>query len=100
MSDVLTTETVLDALERAATAHGVHEAEDLGGVYDDEWPSWYAAHMARTLAETGHQVGADVLRAALEDAAAAHAAHEQETGAKDPKWRQWYAAHMRPGLSG
>jgi hypothetical protein len=96
---MLTTETVLDALERAATAHGVHEAEELGGVYDQEWPSWYAAHMARTLREAGSAIGADVLQAALEDAAAAHALHEKEIGAKDPDWPRWYAAHMVPALS-
>lgn len=97
---MLTTDVVLDALEQAAAAHGVHEAEELGGVYDQEWPSWYAAHMARTLAEGGHAVGADVLQAALEDAAAAHAEHEAEIGAKDADWPQWYAARMTPALAG
>lgn len=97
---MLTTETVLDALERAAAAHGVHEAEELGGVYDEEWPSWYAAHMAQTLAAAGHPIGADLLQSALEDAAAAHAVHEEEIGAKDSDWPQWYAARMTPALAG
>ena len=96
---MLTTETLLDALERAAAAHGVHEAEELGGVYDEEWPSWYAAHMARTLAETGQAIGADALKAALEGAAAAHAEHEKQIGGKDPDWPQWYAAHMSAVLT-
>lgn len=100
MIDVLTTDIVLDALDRAAAAHGVHEAEELGGVYDQEWPRWYAAHMARTLAKSGHPVGADVLQPALEEAAAAHARHEQEIGEKDPDWPQWYAAYMTPALAG
>jgi hypothetical protein len=99
VSTVLTKETVLDALERAAAAHGVHEAEELGGVYDQEWPRWYAAHMARTLAEAGHPVGVDALQAALEDAAAAHADHEKQIGAKDPDWPQWYAERMTPVLA-
>lgn len=97
MSAVLTEEVVLDALERAAAAHGVHEAEELGGVYDEEWPSWYAAHMAATLAE--HGIAADALRLALEQAAAAHAAHEEATGVKDAEWPQWYAAQMTPSLA-
>jgi len=97
MSSVLTQEIVLDALERAAAAHGVHETEELGGVYDEEWPSWYAAHMAGTLAD--HGVGADSLKLALERAAAAHAEHEQSTGAKDADWPRWYAAHMTPSLA-
>ena len=32
------------ALIRAATAHGEHEARN-GGEYDDQWPAWYAAYM-------------------------------------------------------
>jgi catechol 2,3-dioxygenase-like lactoylglutathione lyase family enzyme len=33
-----------EALIRAATAHGEHEARN-GGEYDAEWPVWYAAYM-------------------------------------------------------
>lgn len=51
-----TTEVLLDALKRAAAAHGIHEAKDLGGVYDEDWPQWYAAHMTRTLADTGYEL--------------------------------------------
>jgi catechol 2,3-dioxygenase-like lactoylglutathione lyase family enzyme len=32
------------ALIRAATAHGEHEARN-GGEYDKQWPAWYAAYM-------------------------------------------------------
>jgi catechol 2,3-dioxygenase-like lactoylglutathione lyase family enzyme len=32
------------ALARAATAHGEHEARN-GGQYDEQWPAWYAAYM-------------------------------------------------------
>jgi hypothetical protein len=51
-----TTAFLRDLLERAAAAHGVHEAEDLGGVYDVNWPQWYAEHMTRTLAEAGYRL--------------------------------------------
>lgn len=47
---------ILDALKKAAAAHGVHEAEDLGGVYDEQWPEWYADHMAATLADAGYRL--------------------------------------------
>jgi len=97
MTSMLTETMVLDALERAAAAHGVHEAEELGGVYDDEWPSWYAAHMAQALA--GHGLDAEVLKTTLEQAAAAHGQHEAETGAKDADWPRWYAAYMTPLLT-
>jgi hypothetical protein len=49
-------ELVLDLLKQAAAAHGVHEKEDLGGVYDEAWPEWYAEHMTRTLAERGYRI--------------------------------------------
>jgi hypothetical protein len=33
----------LEALLKAAgEAHGVFEREELGGVYDEDWPAWYA----------------------------------------------------------
>ena len=32
------------ALIRAATAHGEHEARN-GGQYDEQWPTWYATYM-------------------------------------------------------
>ncbi|WP_394769984.1 hypothetical protein [Lacisediminihabitans sp.] len=56
MSEPTTTDVLLDALQRAAAAHGIHEKEDLGGVFDVEWPKWYAEHMARSLAEAGYRL--------------------------------------------
>lgn len=35
------------ALRDAAIAHGKHEAEELDGKYDENWPAWYAEHMAK-----------------------------------------------------
>lgn len=51
-----TIDILTDALERAAAAHGVYEKEELLGKYDDEWPRWYAQHMARTLSEDGYDL--------------------------------------------
>ena len=31
-----------DVLARAERAHGAYEATELNGVYDAEWPRWYA----------------------------------------------------------
>jgi hypothetical protein len=50
------TELLLDALKNAAGAHGVHEAEELGGVYDEAWPEWYADHMAAALEQAGYRL--------------------------------------------
>lgn len=49
-----TEKIVLELLTDAAAAHGVHETEDLGSVYDEQWPQWYAAHMAKALSEHGY----------------------------------------------
>jgi catechol 2,3-dioxygenase-like lactoylglutathione lyase family enzyme len=40
-----------NALVRAATAHGEHEARN-GGVRDENWPEWYAAYMVAEQAGT------------------------------------------------
>ncbi|MFD4957957.1 hypothetical protein [Microbacterium sp. NPDC058389] len=45
-----------ELLIRTAAAHGAHERDDLGGVYDEDWPRWYAAYMAQALADGGHVV--------------------------------------------
>jgi hypothetical protein len=31
-------------LAETETAHGAYEATELNGVYDQEWPRWYAAY--------------------------------------------------------
>ncbi|MDR2998836.1 MAG: hypothetical protein LBU78_12055 [Microbacterium sp.] len=41
-------------LRETASAHGEYEEEHLGGIYDEDWPSWYAAFLARALAERGY----------------------------------------------
>jgi hypothetical protein len=47
------TDRLTGALQRAAGAHGQHE-EQIGHP-DPDWPSWYAEHMTRTLAEEGYR---------------------------------------------
>ena len=51
-----TVQVVRDMLERAAAAHGVYEAEALGGRHHEEWPQWYAEHIASTLADSGYTI--------------------------------------------
>lgn len=48
-------------LRQAELAHAEHEAKDLGGVYDQEWPRWYASYAAgHGLADIlGHEVTED-----------------------------------------
>ena len=42
-----TKDILLNALQSAAIAHGVHEKEL--GKHDPDWPQWYAQHMTHTL---------------------------------------------------
>jgi predicted enzyme related to lactoylglutathione lyase len=44
---------LMQALIRAATAHGEHEERN-GGEYDEQWPAWYAAYMVAE--QTGAQL--------------------------------------------
>lgn len=37
-------EAISALLTEAEAAHGVYEATVLGGVYDQEWPNWYATY--------------------------------------------------------
>lgn len=50
------TPVILEALKLAAEAHGVHEATELGGVFDEQWPEWYADHMTKTLSSQGYRL--------------------------------------------
>ncbi|HEY4268629.1 MAG TPA: hypothetical protein VGM94_10605 [Galbitalea sp.] len=56
LSQVETLSVILDVLNQAATAHGIHEATDLGGVRDEQWPEWYAQHMVANLANGGYKL--------------------------------------------
>ena len=47
------TEVLEDSLKKAADAHGIHEKEELGGVFDEQWPAWYATYMTKQLADDG-----------------------------------------------
>lgn len=52
-------------LAQAGEAHGAYETAELGGVYDEAWPRWYAAYavehgIGRIL---GRDIGVDELAA-------------------------------------
>ena len=54
------TAVLLEALEKAAAAHGVHEKE-LGRA-DADWAKWYAEHMTRSLGAGGYDITAPAPR--------------------------------------
>jgi hypothetical protein len=42
------TQTAVSALlSQAGAAHGVYEERELNGVYDQNWPDWYAAYLVQ-----------------------------------------------------
>ncbi|MGW4928646.1 hypothetical protein ACWEOH_05765 [Agromyces sp. NPDC004153] len=47
---------IFDLLVEAAAAHGVYEEKELGGVYDEAWPEWYATHMTEALETHGYRL--------------------------------------------
>lgn len=36
---------IASLLDKTLAAHSVHEERELNGVYDQEWPAWYAAYL-------------------------------------------------------
>ncbi len=44
---------VLRLLKDTAAAHGSFEKEQLGGVFDEQWPEWYAAYFTDRLHDEG-----------------------------------------------
>lgn len=65
--DTTTNEVILDLLTGAAAAHGVYETEQLDGVYDEEWPAWYAAHMTSALVARGYRLVKDAAATAASE---------------------------------
>jgi hypothetical protein len=49
-----TTVRLVQALRDAAAAHGVHETEI--GHPDEDWPSWYAVYMIKSLGDDGYHL--------------------------------------------
>jgi hypothetical protein len=57
------TDAVIGLLDETKVAHGRFEASELKGVYDQDWPSWYARYAVdHGLGDlVGHRVSADAL---------------------------------------
>jgi hypothetical protein len=53
----LTNEKLTALLREAEAAHGKYEAEELGGVRDEEWAAWYAEFIVNALRERSERPG-------------------------------------------
>jgi hypothetical protein len=82
------TGAVTALLVETQQAHGAFEATDLNGVYDQDWPRWYAAYAV------DHGIGALVGRAVTADELAAFlASSNAEFERADPKPEELWATY-------
>lgn len=85
-------ERALSALLReTGSAHGVYETTELDGVYDEQWPIWYAAYLVTHGVGDllGRPVTVEELRVLLKKC---QAAHERDRAAE--AWPVYYARHL------
>lgn len=77
-----------ELLVRAESAHGVYERTELHGVYDQDWPRWYARFAVE------HGIGALVGREVTADELAAFLARTNaELERSEPKPDEPWSAH-------
>jgi hypothetical protein len=93
---VITDATLLDALTRAAAAHGEYETTELDGVYDQAWADWYAKHMSASLRAEGFALAPELLAEELRAASTAHGLRDKTPDDPDENWPAWYVARMMP----
>lgn len=84
-------------LRQAELEHAEHEAKDLGGVYDQEWPRWYATYAAEhAIAEIlGRDVSIEELATFLADSYADFASADPRPEAP---WAEYTAARISAEL--
>jgi hypothetical protein len=78
-------------LTEASAAHGAYETSELGGVYDEQWPAWYARYLV------AHGLGTFLGRAVTAEEVApllaeCDAAYKRENPAVS--WPDFYAQRL------
>jgi hypothetical protein len=86
-----TEHAVAALLAQAGAAHGVYEEAELNGVYDQNWPDWYATYLVEHgLADLlGMPITVERLRALLKQYDEDYQRARPNTG-----WPQFYAARL------
>jgi hypothetical protein len=86
-------EAIAALLLRAEGDHATFEATELNGVYDTNWPHWYAAHLVEHgLGDLlGHTVAAEDVAGFL---ASTYAEFEQAAPPPDRTWATFIADRM------
>ena len=90
-------EEISALLGQAEEAHGAYERDELGGVYDEDWPRWYATYVVDNgiSAMVGHEVSADELEYFL----IRSNAEFQATGSKPAEpWARYTAGRIAAEL--
>ena len=92
-------EAIEALLVQAEEAHGVYERTELNGVYDQEWPRWYAAFAVEhgIGALVGREVSADQLATFLADG---YAEFQQMEPKPAEPWAAWAARRIAVDLAG
>jgi hypothetical protein len=84
-------------LDKAKSAHGVYEAEELGGVYDEAWAQWYADYMMQNgMAEVAGAGSLDAMRLAE---LLSRADVEQRANEPGENWKPFYARYLAEALA-
>ncbi len=87
-------EAVAALLEQAGAAHAVYEERELGGVYDERWPEWYAAYLVEH--GLGEILGRPISAAELAGLLARYDA-EYKAAQPDEPWPAFYARQLVEG---
>jgi hypothetical protein len=83
------TEAIIALLAETEAAHGAFEATELKGVYDQEWPRWYASYAVE------HGIGERLGRAVTADQLAEFLAKSYaEFEQADPKPSEPWTAYV------
>jgi len=80
-------EKLIEILRKASSAHGDYEINILNGVYDNNWPVWYAAYVVGALGMEAIKP-AKLTQLLIE----AHEAHQKQN--PDANWPTFYADHI------
>jgi hypothetical protein len=92
-------QAVAALLREAETAHGVYEATVLGGVFDEDWPAWYAAYLLDH--GLGDRLpGGESLDVATLTAMLARLAADYQRGEQASSWPDIYARGIVAAIRG
>jgi hypothetical protein len=92
-------QAVAALLREAETAHIAYETNVLGGVFDEDWPAWYAAYgLDHGLGD--HLPGGESLDVASLTAMLARLAADYERAEEASPWPDVYARGIVAGLRG